>query len=89
MYKEPQDRLALVQIQAPVHELDVLGLRCVVPLLRLRKLLNTLPPGQRVQMVGDDPGLAQDVPAVCRSSGDRILRQWTEADRRLFLIEKV
>jgi tRNA 2-thiouridine synthesizing protein A len=88
MFIELQDRLALVPIQAPVQELDVLGLRCVVPLLRLTKRLNSLPAGEVIRMVGDDRGLAQEVPAVCRSRGDEILEHWEEAGRQVFLIRK-
>ncbi len=42
------------------HVLDVRGLLCVQVLLRLRPVVDTLPPGAIVQIVTDDPAAPLD-----------------------------
>ncbi len=57
-----------------MHDLDVSGLRRPAPILKLRRLLKRLPPGERVRLVGDDPSLVDDVPSYCAQAGHRLIR---------------
>jgi len=51
------------------HPLDVRGLLCVQVLLRLRPVVEGLPPGAIVDVVTDDPAAPLDLPAWCHLTG--------------------
>jgi len=53
--------------------LDVQGLPCPVPIVRLAQLVRSLAPGTRVQLLGTDPALQTDLPAWCAATGHRLL----------------
>ena len=48
---------------------DARGLRCPVPVLRLRDRLAALPAGTVVELLADDPLVTLDVPAFCAQEG--------------------
>lgn len=54
-------------------ELDTRGLRCPLPVLRLRKILAGLPVGAQVRMLADDPMALVDVPHFCAEAGHEAL----------------
>jgi tRNA 2-thiouridine synthesizing protein A len=55
------------------HSLNALGLLCPLPLLFAVREMTTLEAGQVLEIVGDDPGLYEDVPAWCEKAGHRLL----------------
>jgi tRNA 2-thiouridine synthesizing protein A len=55
------------------HHLDVLGLLCPVPVLMTARVMAGLAPGDRLEVVGDDPDMLRDIPAWCAESGNRLL----------------
>lgn len=73
----------------PVHPLDVLGEPCPLPVLKVMALMRKLAVGERVEMVGDDPGIAQDIPAWCRQTGHCLLDLEEDLGVITCLIEKV
>ena len=56
-----------VDIEALV--IDVIGLRCPIPVQRTRKALRTLPPGGVIHLIGDDPESMHDIPALIERLG--------------------
>lgn len=54
-------------------DLDTRGLRCPLPVLRLRKTLAELPEGTELRMVADDPMALVDVPHFCTEAGHEAL----------------
>lgn len=50
----------------PVTVLDARGLRCPLPVLRLRRAAR---PGMTIELVADDPAAAADVPAFAHEMG--------------------
>ena len=54
-------------------DVDVRGLACPLPVIRLAQVVRTLAPGCHVRLLGTDPALAQDVPAWCATTGHRLL----------------
>ena len=50
----------------PVTVLDARGLRCPLPVLRLRRVAR---PGETVEIVADDPAAGVDVPAFAAEMG--------------------
>ncbi len=49
----------------PNHHLDALGLLCPLPVLKARKRLQALPPGDELTLLADDPAAMVDVPHFC------------------------
>ena len=73
---------------APDELLDATGLRCPLPVLKAKKALRPMAPGQTLRVLATDPGAAKDFVHFCEASGD-ILVSSDEADGVLtFLIEK-
>lgn len=60
-------------------EIDARGLRCPLPVLRLRKVLAGLPVGAQVALIADDAMAQVDVPHFCAEAGHR-LDQVTQTD---------
>jgi TusA-related sulfurtransferase len=50
-------------------ELDCLGLRCPLPIIRLANYIDEVPVGGTVAVLADDPAARSDVPAWCRMRG--------------------
>jgi tRNA 2-thiouridine synthesizing protein A len=57
----------------PIVEIDARGLICPLPVLRLRKALLGLSPGQVVRMVATDPVAVIDVPHFCAEAGHELI----------------
>ncbi|HBL28945.1 MAG TPA: sulfurtransferase TusA family protein [Acidobacteria bacterium] len=64
--------------QPPQH-LDVLGLFCPVPILLAAREMQKLRPGDLLEIVGDDPGIHEDLPAWCDHAGHRLVEMVEEA----------
>ena len=70
------------------HRLDLLGLKCPLPVLRTRKLLATLPSGATLHVACTDPLAAIDIPHMLAERGDILERQETREDVLTFVIRK-
>ena len=68
--------------------LDALGLLCPLPVLKARKRLGALEPGQVLRMLADDPAAVVDVPHYCAESGNVLLEMKTEGRVLTFRIRK-
>jgi tRNA 2-thiouridine synthesizing protein A len=55
------------------RRLDLRGLRCPLPALKVRKALSNAPAGAVVVAICDDPLARLDVPNVARELGDEIV----------------
>lgn len=53
--------------------IDARGLLCPLPVLKLRKRLNTVEDGALVELWADDPAAAIDVPHFCTESGHELI----------------
>lgn len=69
--------------------LDLSGLKCPLPVLRTRKALKSLQPGDRLEVVCTDPLAAIDLPHLILETGDRIEIIRHDTDGIVFLIEKL
>ena len=75
----------------PAHdaELDALGLLCPLPVLKARKRLQALSPGQVLRVEADDPAAVIDMPHFCAESGHELLEMTeAEAPRRIYYIRR-
>jgi len=75
-------------MNTPDDTLDALGLLCPLPVLKARKRLGALRPGQVLQMQADDPAAIIDVPHFCNESGHALLEMKTEGPVLTFLIRR-
>ena len=53
--------------------LDAFGLICPMPIAKTCQVLKEMEQGQVLEVVADDPGIAEDMPNWCRSTGNEFL----------------
>ena len=53
--------------------LDVKGLKCPLPVLRARKALKPLEPGDLLEVHATDPSAVQDFASFCETTGHELL----------------
>lgn len=57
----------------PTHHLNVTGLFCPLPILFAARDMRKLQPGDLLEVIGDDPGIREDMPVWCERAGHRLL----------------
>ncbi|MDI9848196.1 sulfurtransferase TusA family protein [Rhodoblastus sp. 17X3] len=68
--------------------LDLRGLKCPLPVLKTRRRLSALAPGETIEVACTDPLSAIDLPNLVRETGD-LLESQARADGALvFVIRK-
>lgn len=70
------------------QELDVCGLNCPLPILRAKKSLVKMQPGQVLHIIATDPGAVKDFEAFSRQTGNELLDSREEDGRFYFLLKK-
>ena len=68
--------------------LDTIGLNCPLPLLRLKKSLQSMQSGQTVRVAATDPASVLDFGVFIEQTGHTLLEQWQEDEIFLYLIRK-
>jgi len=53
--------------------LDTKGLNCPLPVLKARKALKGLAPGDTLEILSTDPGAVKDFEAFCRTTGNELV----------------
>lgn len=51
------------------HRLDVKGAVCPIPVLRAKKALKAIDPGEELEVLATDPGSVKDFDAFCATTG--------------------
>ena len=67
--------------------LDARGLPCPEPVVRTRKMLDTLQPGQRLEVLTDDPAAPLDFAALSYRTGHPLRETQSEAGYFRFVLE--
>jgi tRNA 2-thiouridine synthesizing protein A len=76
-------------LSKPIHRLDVTGALCPLPILLSAREMRKLQPGDLLEVVGDDPGIREDMPVWCERAGHRLVEMKEEEGRRIrTLVEK-
>lgn len=70
------------------EELDARGLLCPLPVLKARKRLGGLAPGQVLRMLADDPAAVIDVPHFCAESGHVLAAIDSDGPAQVYFIRK-
>ncbi len=55
------------------HTLDARNLLCPMPVIRVQGAMESLAPGEEIEVLCTDPGAMSDVPAWCRVHGHEVL----------------
>ncbi len=69
-------------------ELDVIGLNCPLPVLKVRQALRGLKTGDRLVITATDPLSRIDIPHLCQEDGHRLVSEEVAADTFKFVILK-
>lgn len=69
-------------------ELDTRGLNCPLPILRCKKALTELSPGQVLKILATDPGSVKDFEAFSRQTGNQLLSSAEESGEYIFYMKK-
>lgn len=67
---------------------DATGLACPLPILKAKKALATLSPGQVLRVITTDRGAVRDFQAFCKQTGNLLLAQVDEADSVTHYLER-
>lgn len=70
-------------------KLDLMGLKCPLPVYRTRKALKQLAGGDRLEVHCTDPLSVIDIPNLIRETGDQVDIMERSDVRIVFVIEKV
>jgi tRNA 2-thiouridine synthesizing protein A len=70
------------------HHLDVTGTFCPLPILLAAREMRKLPTGDLLEIVGDDPGILEDMPVWCERAGNRLVEMVEEEGVIRSLVEK-
>ncbi len=57
----------------PDKSLDCTGLFCPMPIVRTKEEMSRMKPGEVLEIVADDPGFIDDLPAWCAAAGEKFL----------------
>ncbi len=72
-----------------MQELDLAGLKCPLPVLKTRKALKDLNPGDQLTVKTTDPMATIDLPHFCSEQGHRLISmKETGKNSHIFIIEK-
>jgi tRNA 2-thiouridine synthesizing protein A len=72
----------------PNETLDCSGLSCPMPILKTKKAIDALQPGQVLKMIATDPGSKPDVEAWSRKTGHEVLEYQQSGEKHIFFIKK-
>ncbi len=70
------------------HVLDVKGLACPLPVLRAKKAMREVAPGETLEVLATDPGAAADFKAFCQTTGHTLVETREDAGVFAFVIRK-
>ena len=69
--------------------LDCIGLFCPQPLFQARETIDSIGPGEVMEMLADDPAAEEDIKRFCKRTGHELLKfERLEDGTQRFLIKK-
>lgn len=71
-----------------VIKVDACGLQCPGPILKMKKSMENLAEGERIEMQATDAGFPRDAEAWCRTTGNQFITQHSEGGKFNVVIEK-
>jgi len=74
--------------QTATHTLDARGLNCPLPILRTKKALSGLGPGETLAITSTDPGSLKDMQAFCKQTGNELVESRSDQGEFVFVVRK-
>jgi tRNA 2-thiouridine synthesizing protein A len=68
--------------------LDARGLQCPMPVVKAKKAIDALQPGQTLEILATDPGSQADFAAWSRSTGNELINSVHEGTVYKYLVRK-
>ena len=72
----------------PPNEIDARGLLCPLPVLKLRKRIAALAPGEEIRLIATDPAAVIDVPHYCAEAGHELVRMEEGQEETVYVVRK-
>lgn len=69
-------------------KINACGLQCPGPIMQVKKAMDMLSTGERVEILATDAGFARDASAWCATTGNKLISQSEERGRYMVLLEK-
>ena len=85
---EPSAAPAIPVIAAKTIRVDACGLQCPGPILKMKKTMDGLASGERVEITATDPGFPRDAAAWCSSTGNQLISKEASGGKFVVIIEK-
>lgn len=70
-------------------ELDLKGLLCPLPMVRVSQNISKVPVGGVIRAVATDPGSLADIPSWARSTGNEVLKTERQGEEIIFYVKRV
>ncbi len=70
------------------EKLDCKGMMCPMPIVHITKKMKAMEPGAVLEVVADDVGSKEDVPAWASRTGNELLESREENGNYYFVIKK-
>ena len=71
-----------------MKKIDACGLSCPGPIMKLKESVDSLSPGEAVEIVATDPGFVRDAESWCQSTGNRFLSSESAAGKYRITVER-
>lgn len=71
-----------------VVQVDACGISCPGPILKLKKNMETLAAGERLEILATDAGFPRDAEAWCHTTGNRFVSTRSQAGKYQVVVEK-
>ncbi|MFA6710097.1 MAG: sulfurtransferase TusA family protein [Candidatus Methanomethylophilaceae archaeon] len=72
-----------------VDVLDCKGLMCPMPVVQLAKKIKAMEIGQELELVSDDVGSKEDIPAWCQRTGNQLIGTEESGKNYTYRIKKL
>lgn len=79
---------SLQEADTAVVRIDACGIQCPGPILKLKKSIDSLQPGQKVEVRSTDAGFPNDAKSWCHTTGHKFIQKRSERGIHYVLIEK-
>ena len=70
------------------RSVDLRGLKCPIPVLRLKKELSKEKAGSLIKVITSDPSSIKDIEIFCNKTGDQIIEKYITSNQFEFFIKK-
>ena len=85
---EPSTAPEIPVAAAKTIRVDACGLQCPGPILKMKKTMDGLASGERVEITATDPGFPRDAAAWCSSTGNQLISKEASGGKSVVIIEK-